>query len=194
MSDKKGFWSIFGNASDKETSVKQETQTLQKSDSSSEELELNQEVCDYAVEKLQELLKAGGLLGNVSLKHFTPNFFALDINDAGDDNGRLIGKQGTTVLALQTLVRQFVFRKFGVRCKLSIDVDGYKDRQNSQLKAEVMEIAKRVIKDGGEVALAPMSAIERRQVHVMFEHHEVLMTESRGEDQDRYVVIKHRDY
>ena len=201
MSDKKGFWSLFSsNKEETENTqmdeVKDVSNVNQKKESSKQVRQerrcVTQESADYAVELLQSMLEKASLEGKVSLKSFTETFLALDINQAGDDNGRLIGKQGLTVLAFQVLLKQILFRQKKVSCKISIDVDGYKSRQRSQFNADVMLLAQQVIDEGGEIALAAMNAPDRRAVHVMFENHEILTTESQGEGDLRHVVIKRR--
>ena len=103
MSEKKGFWSLFSsNKEETENTqmdeVKDVSNVNQKKESSKQVRQerrcVTQESADYAVELLQSMLEKASLEGKVSLKSFTETFLALDINQAGDDNGRLIGKQG----------------------------------------------------------------------------------------------------
>ncbi|MEK9657616.1 MAG: R3H domain-containing nucleic acid-binding protein [bacterium] len=216
MNQKKGFWSFLGASKAEEegtvgavtkseevvhddvtTNTKDLGENQKKSAGKRRsdidmDLPVTEEICCFCVASLENILQAAGFSGCVRLKEFSEHFIALDIFDAGADNGRLIGKQGNTVLALQILLRQFVLRKFRVSCKISVDVDGYKARQKTQFRSDVMSSAQKVLDGEPEVSLDPMNAPDRRAVHVMFEHHDQLTTESVGEGDQRYVVIKAR--
>ena len=54
-------------------------------------------------------------------------------------------------------------------------------------------IAKEVLKTGVEVNLDPMNSYERRIIHNTLSNFKNIVTESSGEEPNRYVVIKKRE-
>ncbi|MBW7915433.1 MAG: KH domain-containing protein [Trueperaceae bacterium] len=108
----------------------------------------------------------------------------------GGDPGKLIGRNGRTLAALEYLTNAVVNREEGGRVRVNVDVGGYKRRRDERLRKEAMQAAARVRKSGMAVELEPMSAAERRVVHMALADEPGVHTESRGEGGDRRVVVK----
>ena len=108
----------------------------------------------------------------------------------GGDPGKLIGRNGRTLAALEYLTNAVVNREEGGRVRVNVDVGGYKRRRDERLRKEAMQAAARVRKSGLAVELEPMSAAERRVVHRALADEPGVHTESRGEGGDRRVVVK----
>ncbi|RAP34232.1 hypothetical protein DID80_07525 [Candidatus Marinamargulisbacteria bacterium SCGC AAA071-K20] len=153
---------------------------------------VSQEVELYCVEKLEELLSMCQFSGKVKAKTDRRRL-VLEIFDAGEDTGRLIGKSGGTVESLQILIRGFVVRKFQENSRILIDVEGYRGRRFSQVKSRALKAAEAVKKDGKRTPLEPMNSSERRTVHMLFEKDNKVQTVSEGRGQNRRVVLESRD-
>ena len=108
----------------------------------------------------------------------------------GEDSALLIGRRGETLRALQLLVRTIVGRKLGTNLNFTVDVEGYDDRRKQSLANLADRVASRVIKTGRSIELEPMSARERRIVHISLADQKGIQTESSGEGKDRRVVIQ----
>ena len=108
----------------------------------------------------------------------------------GEDSALLIGRRGETLRALQLLVRTIVGRKLGTNLNFTVDVEGYDDRRRQSLSNLADRVASRVIKTGRSIELEPMSARERRIVHISLADQKGIQTESAGEGKDRRVVIQ----
>ena len=108
----------------------------------------------------------------------------------GEDSALLIGRRGETLRALQLLVRTIVGRKLGANLNFTVDVEGYDDRRRQSLSNLADRVASRVIKTGRSIELEPMSARERRIVHISLADQKGIQTESSGEGKDRRVVIQ----
>ena len=108
----------------------------------------------------------------------------------GEDSALLIGRRGETLRALQLLVRTIVGRKLGTNLNFTVDVEGYDDRRRQSLANLADRVASRVIKTGRSIELEPMSARERRIVHISLADQKGIQTESAGEGKDRRVVIQ----
>lgn len=101
----------------------------------------------------------------------------------------LIGRHGRTLESLQTLVSLLVSRKLGFRYPVSVDVEGYKSRRHDRVISMAKSAASRAISQGRTVNLPPMSAYERRLVHIALREDDRIDTHSEGVDPERRVVI-----
>ena len=107
----------------------------------------------------------------------------LDID--GPDAGRAIGKKGMTLEALQFLVNKIVNRDPDERRHIVLDSGDYRDRHDSGLVAMAKREAKRAVTSGRAVTLEPMSARDRRVIHVSLAKFPGVSTRSEGEGTDR---------
>ena len=112
---------------------------------------------------------------------------AFDIK--GDDLGILIGRRGQTLSCLQYIVRLIVGHQTEVWVPIIIDVEKYKQRRYQALQALACCIAEQVKTGGESFTLEPMSAYERRIIHITLAEHPDVTTRSIGEGDARKVVI-----
>lgn len=108
----------------------------------------------------------------------------------GGDPGKIIGRNGRTLAALEYLTNAVVNRDDETRVRVNVDVGGYKHRRDERLRNEALAAASRVRKTGVAVEMAAMSAAERRVVHMSLADEEDVRTESRGDGADRRVVVR----
>ncbi len=133
------------------------------------------------------------------LLNFDPTY-AVEVEEADDeelrvevyggDPGKVIGRAGRTLAALEYITNAVINRDEGSRVRVSIDVGGYKRRRDERLRGEARKAAARVRKTGRPVELDAMSAAERRVVHMALADDPDVMSESFGEGKDRHVVVK----
>ena len=110
---------------------------------------------------------------------------------SGRDLGLLIGKHGQTIDAIQYLANAIVYRgQMGERKAIVVDAAGYRDRRKASLDALAVRSAERALSSGEPVELEPMTAVERKVVHVRLKDYPGVATESEGTEPNRYVVIK----
>lgn len=112
------------------------------------------------------------------------------INVETPESNLLIGQYGVTLAALQHTLRLLVRRQTEERFRFLADVNHYLQAKTDSLAQLAIESAKQVIQDKKPVVLRPMSAYERRLVHVELAGNENVKTESIGEGEDRKVVIR----
>ena len=110
-------------------------------------------------------------------------------NIAGGDPGKLIGRGGRTLSALEYVVNAVVNREGDNAVRVNVDVGGYKRRRDERLRQTAHRNADMVRKNGESVELEPMSAAERRIIHMALAEVPGIRTESAGEARDRRVVI-----
>lgn len=147
----------------------------------------------FCVEKLEQILNLADFTGKVRSKKRDGNRLFLEIFDSGDDAGRIIGKSGVTLEAIEMLLRHFVIRNFETPIRVTIDAGEYRNKRVSQAKHKAMRAAESVSHHGRRVVLDPMPATERREVHMMFENDENVKTVSEGEGDSRRIVLVKRD-
>lgn len=111
----------------------------------------------------------------------------LDIS--GPDAGRVIGKKGQTLEALQFIVNKIINRDLDERRHIVLDSGNYRERHDNSLIAMAKREAKRAISSGRIVTLEPMSARDRRVIHVSLAKFPGVTTRSEGEGADRRLQI-----
>lgn len=133
------------------------------------------------------------------LKHFDAEDSPIDEYE-GDDGelildvtapnlAVLIGRHGRTLESLQTMFSLIVSRRLGFRYPVVVDIEGYKSRRNDKVASMAHSAAARAVRQHGSVALPPMSAYERRLVHIALRDNAAVETHSEGVDPERRVVV-----
>ena len=146
------------------------------------------------VEQIKEYLKA--IIINLGLEvQFESSIRDRKINVAmyADNNAILIGKDGKTLKALETLVKQKVLNTYGVHITISLDVENYKEKRIKNLEYMAKKIAREVRSTKVEATLENMNSFERRIVHNILTDFKGVETTSEGEEQNRHVIIKPTD-
>lgn len=111
----------------------------------------------------------------------------------GGDAGKLIGRGGRTLAALEYLTNAVVNKdETAPHVRVSVDVGGYKERRDERLCAVAFKAAARARKTGFAVELEAMSAAERRVIHMALADDPAVESESSGEGRNRRVVVKPR--
>ena len=107
-----------------------------------------------------------------------------------DNNALLIGKEGRTLSALTTFIRQAIFNEISIYPSIYLDVENYKEKQEKRIGILAKNLARDVIHTGVEVKMDNMNAYERRIVHNILSTNDKVTTISEGEEPNRHVVIK----
>ncbi len=110
---------------------------------------------------------------------------------SGADLALLIGKHGQTLDAVQYVVNAVIQRQAQDGAKrVVVDAAGYRARRQTTLEAVALRAAERVRSGEPRVELEPMSAVERKIVHLCLQEEPGVATESEGDEPRRYVVVK----
>ncbi len=112
---------------------------------------------------------------------------AVTVTLTGGDLGPVIGRHGQTIDALQYLVNAIIHRSDEYK-PVIVDAAGYRARRKATLETLAERTASRVRSSGEEVSLEPMTAVERKIVHVHLKELG-LETRSEGTEPNRYVVV-----
>jgi spoIIIJ-associated protein len=108
----------------------------------------------------------------------------------GADLGMLIGRHGQTIDAVQYLANAVMYRRHPEdRKEVVIDASGYRARRRASLEALAIRSAERALSDGEPVELEPMTAVERKVVHIRLKEFEGVETTSEGTEPNRFIVV-----
>ena len=146
------------------------------------------DIADFLKEKLAELLNNMGIESQ-----FETNVRDEQINIKmySDKNSILIGKNGQTLMAIQTVLRQMVHNEIGMYPYILLDVENYKEKKISNLERTAKRIAKEVQKTKIDVSLDNMNSYERRIIHNVLTKFKNISTTSEGEEPNRHIVIRY---
>ena len=108
----------------------------------------------------------------------------------GEGLGILIGKHGQTLDALQYLTNLAANKNFRHHYFVLLDVEDYRQRRRQTLESLAHRLADKVKRTGEEIRLEPMSAGDRRIIHLALQSDGAVSTESDGEAPYRCVVIR----
>ncbi|HEX2879154.1 MAG TPA: R3H domain-containing nucleic acid-binding protein [Polyangiaceae bacterium] len=116
-----------------------------------------------------------------------PSDIKLEIT--GRDAGRIIGKKGQVLSAIQFLCNRVVNRPTLERRYVTVDAEGYRNRREDSLATMARRLGKQAMTDGKIITFEPMSPRDRRVVHLALAKFEGVVTKSEGEGDDRRVQI-----
>ena len=146
------------------------------------------DVAEVGKEIIRELLSSLGINANIETKVRDGQ---IKYQLHSQNNSVLIGKNGHILDSIQTYVRQAVLNTLDLYVNITIDVEGYKEKQNYFLEKRVKKIARDVTLSKVDVKLDPMNSYERKVVHSALQGFKYIKTESEGEEPNRCVVIKY---
>ena len=143
-------------------------------------------VCSFA----RELVESFGLEATVTANRETEG--TLEVVVDGDEVGLLIGRRGTTLVAIEELMRVVVQRQAQGRrhSKVRLEVAGYRRRRKEALENFARGVANDVVTSGDAKALEPMNSADRKIVHDAIVDIEGVQTASEGEEPRRRVVVR----
>jgi spoIIIJ-associated protein len=109
--------------------------------------------------------------------------------DGPDEMGRLIGRHGQTIDALQHLAWRAAFHDRDERKSVVVDAAGYRGRREEALHRQADRAASEALRYGRPVELEPMSASERKTVHNYLADRTDVETHSEGDEPERRLVV-----
>ncbi|QDW31242.1 RNA-binding protein [Arthrobacter sp. KBS0702] len=144
---------------------------------------------DVAADYLEELLDIADIDGDIDIEvRNGRTYISIVAEEEGSGLENLVGRDGEVLEALQELTRLAVLSATENRSRLVLDINGYRADRAGDLQ-QIAEDAIASVKDTGKaVALAPMSAYERKIVHDAVADLG-FVSESEGEGADRHIVV-----
>ena len=139
---------------------------------------------------LKEILTRIGIDGEVHSDHIDGS---LHLNMVTDSPALLIGKHGQTLDAIERILNCIINKNALAKKKVFVDTEGYRERREQSLVQLAHQVAAKVKHTRQDVVLAPMSAKDRRIVHLALQSDDTVSTFSQGEGDMRRVVIARQD-
>lgn len=113
----------------------------------------------------------------------------IELAVSGQDAGLVVGNKGETLDAVQYLTNRIVSRQGGLHKAVSLDSDGYRQRREASLVELAERLCEKAQDEGKVVALNPMSARDRRIIHITLRDTPGVSTRSEGEGELRRLLI-----
>lgn len=107
----------------------------------------------------------------------------------GEDAGRVIGKKGHVLTALQFITNRVINRPGLEKRHILVDVEGYRHRRENQLANMALRLGDQAMDDGKIITFEPMNPRDRRVVHLALAKMDGVITRSDGEGDQRRVQI-----
>ena len=145
------------------------------------------------VSKLLHQLRLEAQVSAHYLEDSTDDRRNIHVDVRGEDLSALIGRRAETLNAFQYVASLMVGKQTGQWIQLVVDVEGYRNRRERQLKQLARRMADQVTKTGRRASLEPMPSSERRVIHLELRGHPAVTTESTGDEPHRKVVILPKD-
>ncbi len=157
------------------------------------ELPEDERIIAVAIEVVTELLSKMKIQAEVKAHFVEPedehDEKLLWVDVEGNDLSILIGRRSETLNALQYISSLIINKQMGRLIPLMVDVQGYRNRRTQQIRGLAMRMAEQCVNQKRRQTLEPMSAHERRIVHLALRNHPDVYTESIGEGGGRKVTI-----
>ena len=169
----------------------EEVLTVKKEKRGREETPFSAEEQEEAAEEAKRFLTGvfKGMKMDVQLEKMVSEERIL-FNLHGEGLGILIGKHGQTLDALQYLTNLAANKNFRHHYFVLLDVEDYRQRRRQTLESLAHRLADKAKRTGEEIRLEPMSAGDRRMIHLALPNDGAVSTESDGEAPYRCVVIR----
>jgi len=156
-----------------------------------EEEKVDAQTLEKAKENLEKFLDV--FLKNLGAKEVEKQVIIEDnavvVSLNSDVAGILIGYRGETLNALQTILSSIANNGLEERCKVLVDIQGYRKKREKTLEELASKVAKTVIRTGKSITLEPMAAFERKIIHSKIQEFNKVKTYSIGEEPYRKIVI-----
>ena len=145
------------------------------------------ELAEEARVLIERIIDGIGVAGRIDVEEDEET---ITLSCSGPDLGMLIGRHGQTIDAVQYLANAAMYRRHpDDRKEVVVDAAGYRARRRTSLEALAIRSAERALADREPVELEPMTAVERKVVHIRLKELDGVETSSEGTEPNRFVVI-----
>ena len=143
------------------------------------------------IKSLLELM--GTSFVNPSVEVGESQTIKVNLDRYGDEEknlGILIGNHGETLRALEYVIALMVNKDRDEWLRVEVDLDGYRKHREEELTSLANRMAEKALFLHDAVELKPMSAADRRIIHMVLADNNSVVTESVGHGRNRHVVVK----
>ncbi len=142
------------------------------------------------IEIAKELM--AGLLERIGVRAEVEGFLKdgdLCLEIKGDQEGVLIGRHGRTLDSLQIVINRMVNKRLESPVRILLDINDYRKRRAENLKRVAVRVAEKVRKKGYPLTIGPLSAHDRRLIHIALKEDPSIRTESLGEGKLKKITV-----
>lgn len=150
---------------------------------------------DYNIEEIIKKIKdfMDKFIDNLPKKNLKYDIKSEDeniiINIEGEDTGYLIGYRGEVLNSLQTILTNIASKDASGKVRIQLNIGGYREKRKKDLENLADKIAKNVIRTKKSITVEPMSAYERKIIHLRLQDNSKVTTHSVGEEPYRKIVV-----
>lgn len=121
---------------------------------------------------------------------------SIEIIGDSESVGKLIGRRGDTLDAIQYLTSLVVNKDEKEYIRVTLDTENYREKREETLKKLAKRMANVCLKSRRNVTLEPMNPNERRIIHSALQDYKNITTYSTGQEPNRCIVIttKKKEY
>ncbi len=144
---------------------------------------------DEVKDLVSHIIELMGLELDVSVEEREADFF---VNVTGKDSALFIGKHGDSIEEFQTIVN-YIASKNKPReefKRITVDSNNYIVKREETLTNLAKRTASKVVRDHKDFKFEAMNSYERRIIHSALSGHDKVITESYGNEPNRYIVVK----
>ena len=144
------------------------------------------QAAETAKKTLQDILRLLEVEATVDLKEDSERIL---LNIQGDGSGLLIGRKGQTLDAMEYLINKIVHKDAEDKKRIVVDTEDYRFRREDSLVKLAQRLGEKAKHLGRPVTISPMSAHDRRIIHLALQDDKTLRTWSTGTGLYRKVII-----
>jgi len=154
----------------------------------------NKSVSKDKLKKIEEFaIKLLSLMGSLAKVNVTSDeeSQSVIINlETEEETGLLIGRQGETLMAIQTILGMIARKNFEEWVRITVNVGDWREKQESRLKELATQTALRAKETGEPQYLYNLTPNQRRIIHLTLSEDKELETESQGEGIERFLIVR----
>jgi len=148
---------------------------------------MSNKLIDSIENKANKIIELLGSKAKVSVSEKDDSFF---VNlEADEETGLLIGRHGETINSIQAILALSLREELAEK-KVFVNVGDWREKQEEKLKEMAEQIYQRVIDTGEAQPVYNLSSAQRRIIHLTLSDKEDVETESSGEGENRYLLVK----
>jgi spoIIIJ-associated protein len=148
---------------------------------------MSNKLIDSIENKANKIVELLGSKAKVSVSEKDDSFF---VNlEADEETGLLIGRHGETINSIQAILALSLREELAEK-KVFVNVGDWREKQEEKLKEMAEQIYQRVIDTGEAQPVYNLSSAQRRIIHLTLSDKKDVETESSGEGENRYLLVK----
>jgi spoIIIJ-associated protein len=142
---------------------------------------------------LDEILGLIGIDATLDIVDDEKNNAILVNMESPEQTGLIIGTRGETINSLQSIVGIILKNKTGQWKRVVLNVGDWREKQNEKLTQLALQAAERAKSTGQPQHLNNLTPSQRRTVHMFLSEDEEVVTESTGENKERYLIVSKKN-